>query len=104
MAKIPMMKKVQQIRTLSALWKHRTDLMSMFSDMWRGMYKASFMTVVALVAGLLYILSPVDFIPDFVPLFGWMDDGAIMYFLLKRMMIELGRYNAWKRSLRLLTK
>jgi uncharacterized membrane protein YkvA (DUF1232 family) len=25
--------------------------------------------------GLLYILSPLDIIPDFLPLLGWIDDG-----------------------------
>lgn len=97
-----MMKKVQQVRTLSALWKHRSQLMSMISDMWRGTYKASMLTIVALVLGILYILSPIDIIPDFWPIVGWMDDGAIMYFLLKRLMIEMQRHAAWKSPLRLI--
>jgi uncharacterized membrane protein YkvA (DUF1232 family) len=102
MAKIPLMKKAQQIRTLSALWKYRSGLFSMFRDMLGGRYKASFLTVVALVAGAIYILSPIDIIPDFIPIVGWMDDGAILYFLLKRLMYELGRYSASKTNLKLI--
>lgn len=104
MVKIPFTKKVQQVRTLSALWKHRSSLAGMISDMWRGTYKASFLTMVALVVGILYILSPIDLIPDFIPVVGWLDDGAIMYFLLKRLMYEMGRHSAWQSTLKLMIK
>lgn len=29
-----------------------------------------------LIASLIYILSPIDALPDFVPIVGWLDDGA----------------------------
>ena len=32
--------------------------------------------------GLLYILVPVDFLADTIPLFGWLDDLAIASFLV----------------------
>ena len=35
-----------------------------------------------LTAGLLYILVPVDFIPDTIPIFGWLDDLAIASFIV----------------------
>jgi uncharacterized membrane protein YkvA (DUF1232 family) len=35
----------------------------------------------ALLLGL-YLLSPIDLIPDFILLFGWLDDVAILAFLL----------------------
>lgn len=93
MPKIPVMKKVKQIRSLAALWRYRSELFAMFRDMLNGSYKASFLTVVALVAAILYILSPIDLIPDFLPVVGWMDDGFVFYFLLKRLMYELQRYD-----------
>ena len=92
MAKIPFGKRVQQIRSLSALWKYRSELYKMFRDMWRGAYKASFLTIVALVVGIGYLLSPVNIMTDLIPVIGWVDDGFIIYFLLKRLMYELNRY------------
>lgn len=102
MAKIPVMKKVAQIRSLASLWRYRSELFSMFREMARGTYKASFLTMVALLLGILYILSPIDIIPDFIPVVGWMDDGAIFYFLLKRLMYELSRYTASRSQLKLI--
>jgi uncharacterized membrane protein YkvA (DUF1232 family) len=36
----------------------------------------SFVTVILILA-LLYILSPIDLIPDFIPVLGWADDLAV---------------------------
>lgn len=35
-----------------------------------------------LAAGLVYILVPVDFLPDTIPLIGWLDDLAIASFIV----------------------
>jgi len=92
MARIPMMKRVQQVRTLAGLWKHRSELFHMFREMARGTYKASFVTIVALIAAILYLFSPINILTDLIPVVGWIDDGFIIYFLLKRLMYEMERY------------
>lgn len=94
MSKIPFGKKVQQIRTLSALWKYRSELSRMFRDIFRGTYKASFLTLAALVLGIGWLISPINIMEDMIPVIGWVDDGFIIYFLLKRLMYELNRYEA----------
>ena len=38
---------------------------------------------VATVLAALYVVSPVDFISDFIPVLGWLDDGLIAYLLLQ---------------------
>ena len=97
---IPGMKRLKHVRTLSGLWKYRSELLQMFRDMFARRYKASFLTRVALLAGLLYILFPFDFIPDWIPVVGWLDDGAIFYFLVKRLIGELDRYQQSRTQLR----
>ena len=100
MAKIPGMKKFAQIRTLSALWQHRTTLFNMFREMFRGTYRASLLTVFALIGSAIYILFPLDLIPDFIPIAGWIDDGVVFYFLLKRLLYELSRYTISRSQLK----
>jgi uncharacterized membrane protein YkvA (DUF1232 family) len=102
MTKIPVMKKLARIRSLATLWKHRSQLYSMFRESFRGSYKMMFLTKVVLLLGTLYILFPIDIIPDFIPVIGWMDDGAIFYLLLRQIMSELNRYNTSRSTLNLI--
>ena len=32
---------------------------------------------------IVYVLSPIDLIPDTIPLLGWLDDGLLAYVLLQ---------------------
>jgi uncharacterized membrane protein YkvA (DUF1232 family) len=37
----------------------------------------------ATIAAVLYVISPVDFVPDLIPILGWLDDGVVALLLLK---------------------
>ncbi|WP_095078377.1 YkvA family protein [Pseudomonas sp. Irchel s3h17] len=64
---------------------------------WRGEYRAiSPKALVAVVAGLMYFLSPIDAIPDFLPLFGMFDDIAVLAWLMKTLADELNAFRAWR--------
>lgn len=104
MARIPVRKKVKQLRSLSVLWSQRKQLFRMFRDMFKGAYKASLLTVVALVATILYVIWPFDIITDLIPVVGWIDDGFIVYFLLKRLVYELQRYQSSGSQLKLVKR
>lgn len=47
------------------------------------------------LAGLVYLISPVDIVPDFIPIAGWLDDIAVLKFVLDRLSSELKQYAEW---------
>ena len=53
-------------------------------------------TVVAAVAVLLYFLSPIDLIPDFVPVLGLLDDMALVAWFSTSIKHELDKFHMWE--------
>jgi uncharacterized membrane protein YkvA (DUF1232 family) len=37
----------------------------------------------ATVLAVLYVVSPIDLVSDFLPILGWLDDGVVAYLLLQ---------------------
>ena len=37
----------------------------------------------ATIAAVLYVISPIDLVPDFIPILSWLDDGLMAILLLK---------------------
>jgi len=63
---------------------------------WRGEYRAiSVKSMVTVVAGLMYFLSPIDAIPDFIPVFGMLDDIAVLAWVMNTLDQELTAFRHW---------
>jgi uncharacterized membrane protein YkvA (DUF1232 family) len=72
-------------------------LMAVVKDYRRGKYrKIPFWTVAAIVGALLYVLNPLDLIPDFLPLVGQIDDAAVVAACLLMVRQDLHKYKKWK--------
>jgi len=72
-------------------------LYSLIKDYWKGEYRdVSPWSILVFFAAIIYVISPIDIIPDFLPLVGQIDDALIlilcMYFLEK----DLHKYKEWK--------
>ena len=76
--------------------RNRKTLWQMLREALKGSYKMSFLTMAAIVLALGYVIFPFDIIPDFIPVVGWMDDGFVVYLLLRRLVNETQRYNRFK--------
>ena len=55
-------------------------------------------SIVAIIAALLYFVSPIDILPDFIPGLGYIDDTAILAFSFMNMKSDLDRYRRWKQN------
>ncbi|AGZ34053.1 DUF1232 domain-containing protein [Pseudomonas sp. SWI6] len=74
-------------------------LQSLCLAWWRGEYRAiSPRALVTVVAGLLYFVSPIDAIPDWLLGVGFLDDIAVLGWVLKTVADELARFKAWRDS------
>lgn len=66
---------------------------------WKGEYRAvSKPALIAVVAGLLYFLSPMDAIPDWIPGLGFIDDLAVLGWIIRKWSSELEAFRAWKEA------
>jgi uncharacterized membrane protein YkvA (DUF1232 family) len=65
-------------------------------DVVRGRYRLPWKTLAALTTALAYFLSPVDVIPDFVPLSGFVDDAAVLGLVFGAAEVDLRRYCTWR--------
>lgn len=55
-------------------------------------------TIIAIVGALIYFVSPIDLIPDNVPVIGYLDDLAVINFALKLVHDDIEEYKEWKEN------
>ncbi|MCD6012828.1 MAG: hypothetical protein K0Q79_2690 [Flavipsychrobacter sp.] len=96
MARFTPVRSVQNIRHGWHLFKNRRTMWQMVREIVKGQYKMSLPTLAIIVISLIYIISPIDIAPDFIPVLGWLDDGLVLYFLLKRFTSETQRFTRHK--------
>ena len=67
-------------------------LYDMLAAWWQGKYDLPAGTLAAIGAGLAYFLSTFDLIPDVLPLFGLLDDAAVLAFIVHKVRGDLEAY------------
>ena len=84
---------------LSKYWEDIKTSFSLIRDWFNGSYdKVPARMVVSLVGALIYFISPLDIIPDWVPMAGFVDDAAILAFVFKLSEADLNVYRRWKQA------
>ena len=87
------------LRMISRLWSDLPLLVRLLKAWKSGSYRGlSVRTIVSLVAALLYIVSPIDLLPDFIPGIGLIDDAAVLVLLLHNIAQDLAAFRVWERS------
>ena len=80
------------------IWNYFGLLFSMLADSFNSKYPVPKKTVLVITFSLLYLISPVDFLPDVIPLLGFADDIALLAFAFNLIKDDLENYKAWKTS------
>ncbi len=64
----------------------------------QGRYKISIKTMGLLVLGLLYFVTPIDIIPDFIPVLGYADDLSVILAIFDSLKNEVDTFLDWERT------
>lgn len=85
--------------TLTEVWD-KLQLLFDFVHSWRkGEYReVPSRSVVMILAAILYFVSPIDFVPDFILGLGIVDDATVIGFTLKQIATDLEKYRLWKEN------
>jgi len=95
MTKIP--NKLLSATLLSRLFIDVKLLFLLIRDYWKGVYRdVSIWSILVFSIGIIYILSPIDIIPDFNLGIGQIDDAVVLLLCLNFLEKDLHKYKEWK--------
>lgn len=88
---------VKNNKTLSTLLDEVKTFVALVNDFVKGRYRdVPYKSIAAVVFGLLYILNPLDIVPDFIPGVGFIDDAAVIGLIIKFLGDDISKYREWR--------
>jgi uncharacterized membrane protein YkvA (DUF1232 family) len=84
---------------LAAIWDDLGSLFRIVKSWKSGSYReVPWNTVVLSTGAIIYFLTPVDFVPDVLPVLGLIDDIAVIRWVLGAIRSDLGKFRAWEQA------
>lgn len=82
---------------LGETWEKFQLLFGVFKDWINGSYKEMpTRSLLMIILGIVYFVSPIDGIFDYIPFAGLVDDAAVAGFVISQVGSDLERYKIWK--------
>jgi len=82
---------------LGDVWRYLTALMRLTRAYFSKQYTdVPGQTIVLAIAALIYFVSPVDLIPDFIPVVGYLDDVTVISFVVASIKADLDNFLEWE--------
>lgn len=93
------MKKMGELPMIGDAFKDIPTLCDIVRDYVKGNYKeVPVGSIIAALAALIYFVSPIDAIPDFIPVVGYLDDVTVIAVALQFIHSDLEEYRKWKEA------
>lgn len=81
---------------LSQYWQDIKTSFALLKDWYMGNYtKIPFRMVVSIAGAMLYLVSPLDVVPDWVPFGGLLDDALVLAAIFALSRSDLDAYTIW---------
>ena len=72
-------------------------LIDMVKDYFKGEFDISKVNLAIIIGCIIYVISPIDAAPDFIPFVGWLDDGTVVAFVLASISSIIEEYKLLKK-------
>jgi uncharacterized membrane protein YkvA (DUF1232 family) len=87
----------KRVKVLAKYFNDLCEIFELLRDRITGACKETpWRTIAALTGALIYVLSPIDLILDFIPGIGFLDDAIMIGLAIKLAQPDLAKYRAWK--------
>ena len=77
---------------LKSLWEDFLLVYAMIKDHIHGNFTVNKKALIIAVLAMAYVISPLDLIPDFIPVAGFLDDAALFSYAINLISDEISRY------------
>ncbi len=85
--------------SLSKIWEKVQLLFSLLDDWLHGRYKViPTKSIVMIIVAVAYFVFPLDLLPDFIVGLGFVDDVAVLGFVIGQINKDLEDYRVWKET------
>jgi uncharacterized membrane protein YkvA (DUF1232 family) len=79
------------------VWRYLTALIRLTRAYFNRQYTdVPWQTIVLAISALIYFVSPIDLIPDFIPVAGYIDDVAVISFVAASLKADLDNFLEWE--------
>ena len=87
----------KRVKVLARYLNDLCEIFELLRDRVTGRYKEiPWRTIAALTGALIYALSPIDLLLDFIPGIGFFDDALVIGIAIKLAQPDLEKYREWK--------
>ena len=87
----------KRVKVLARYLNDLCEIFELLRDRVTGRYKEiPWRTIAALTGALIYALSPIDLLLDFIPGIGFFDDALVIGLAIKLAQPDLEKYREWK--------
>jgi uncharacterized membrane protein YkvA (DUF1232 family) len=81
----------------AGMWTYLQTMLRLIRAYYRGEYRdVKIANLVLIIGAIIYVLDPLDLIPDWIPGLGFLDDATILAFAVQRTRETLDQFTTWE--------